>query len=80
MWEPAALLAHTTDQLLALHHEATLELLRRFPPSWPTIHAYNVARRVFDATRDLHQAITSVDVDNHDHAQPPIHIAPDYEP
>jgi hypothetical protein len=57
MCKPAALLNHTTDQLVALHHDTTLELLRRFPPTWPTIHAYNVARRVFDATRDLHQAM-----------------------
>jgi len=56
MCRPGQLLKLSTDELLRLQHDAMLELLRRYPPTWPHIHVYNTARRVFDATRELHQA------------------------
>jgi len=57
MCTPAQLLNLSTDKLLRLQHDTMLELLRRHPPTWPHIHIYNTARRVFDGVRELHQAI-----------------------
>jgi hypothetical protein len=57
MCHPAQLLKLTTDQLVQLQHDALLELLRRYPPTWPNQPVYNIARRLFDVTRELHQAI-----------------------
>ena len=47
----------TEPDLMQLHHLCLLELLRRYPPTWPTSPAYRMAARIFDATKELHQAI-----------------------
>ena len=77
MCKPAALLNIPTPQLVQLQHDALLELLRRYPPTWPHSTVYNVARRLFDTTRELHQAIndtTPTDGNSETH-RPTLHIA-----
>jgi hypothetical protein len=59
MCNPAALLDVPTDQLLQQHHDVTLELLRRYPPRWPQVAVYNIARRIFDTTMELHQQLVT---------------------
>lgn len=83
MCQPNQLLKLTTDQLVQLQHDAHLELLRRFPPTWPHMHVYNVARRLFDATRELHQAIEQAQrPDDHQPNQtyPGLHLAHQVDP
>jgi hypothetical protein len=71
MCNPASLLKLPTDQLVQLQHDALLEVLRRYPPTWPHTPIYNVARRLFDTTRELHQAMAdTTPTDGH----PPLHI------
>ena len=57
MCNPARLLDLTEAELTQLQHNCLLELLRRYPPTWPTTPAYNLVRRIFDTTRELHQAL-----------------------
>ena len=82
MCKPAALINVPTPQLVQLQHDALLELLRRHPPTWPHSPIYNVARRLFDVTRELHQALadtTPTDGDTHNR-RPAVHVVPQGEP
>lgn len=62
MCDPATLLVLTETELTQLHHNCLLELLRRYPPTWPSSPAYNLARRLFETTMELHQALGSHDI------------------
>ena len=61
MCNPANLLDLTEAELMTLQHNCLLELLRRYPPTWPTAPAYNLVRRIFDTTTELHQAIADIE-------------------
>jgi hypothetical protein len=70
MCKPAALLNLPLPQLIQLQQNALLELLRRYPPTWPNNHVYNVTRRLFEATRELHQAIYTLSDHEHPEGEP----------
>ena len=58
MFGPAELLTLKEGELIELQHYVLLELLRRYPPTWPTAPAYHIASRIFQATMELHQALS----------------------
>lgn len=74
MCRPAALIKLPLPELIRLQQDTLLELLRRYPPTWPNNHVYNVARRLFEATRELHQAIATLSNHEHPDEPEPIHF------
>ena len=57
----AELIDVPTPDIIQLHHNCLLELLRRHPPTWPTSPVYHMAARIFATTRELHAALSELD-------------------